>query len=64
MAWSNREGRARKGKSEIGEITIDAQQVGNEVVLTLSDDGEGLDFARIRDKAIETGLLEAGCRRH
>ena len=54
------EARARKGKAEIGEITIDAQQVGNEVVLTLSDDGEGLNFARIRDKAIETGLLEAG----
>ena len=50
--------RAKKGKSEIGEITIDAQQVGNEVVLTLSDDGEGLNFARIREKAIEQGLLK------
>ena len=51
--------RAAKGKSEIGEITIDAQQVGNEVVLTLSDDGGGLNFARIREKAIEQGLLAA-----
>ena len=51
--------RIKKGKSEIGEITIDAQQVGNEVVLTLSDDGVGLDFARIREKAIEQGLLAA-----
>ena len=51
--------RIKKGKSEIGEITIDAQQVGNEVVLTLSDDGAGLNFARIRDKAIEQGLLAA-----
>ncbi len=51
--------RVKKGKSEIGEITIDAQQVGNEVVLTLSDDGDGLNFARIREKAIEKGLLTA-----
>ena len=51
--------RAEKGKSEIGEISIDAQQVGNEVVLTLSDDGAGLNFARIREKAIEQGLLAA-----
>jgi len=51
--------RAAKGKSEIGEITIDAQQVGNEVMLTLSDDGGGLNFVRIREKAIEQGLLGA-----
>ena len=49
--------RTAKGKSEIGEITIDAQQVGNEVVLTLADDGGGLNFKRIREKAIEQGLL-------
>ena len=51
--------RVKKGKSEIGEITIDAQQVGNEVVLTLADDGAGLNFARIRDTAIAKGLLAA-----
>ncbi len=51
--------RVNQGKSEIGEITIDAQQVGNEVVLTLSDDGAGLNFARIREKAVEQGLLSA-----
>ena len=51
--------RTAHGKSEIGEITIDAQQVGNEVVLTLSDDGGGLNFKRIREKAVEQGLLSA-----
>ena len=51
--------RTKNGKSEIGEITIDAQQVGNEVVLTLADDGGGLNFARIRQKAIEKHLLTA-----
>lgn len=51
--------RAAKGKSEIGEISIDAQQIGNEVVLRLADDGAGLNFERIRERAIEQGLLEA-----
>ncbi len=51
--------RAAKGKSEIGEITIDARQSGNEVMLTISDDGAGLNFVRIREKAIQKGLLDA-----
>jgi chemosensory pili system protein ChpA (sensor histidine kinase/response regulator) len=49
--------RAAKGKSEIGEISIDARQSGNEVILTIADDGAGLNFKRIREKAIEKGLL-------
>jgi chemosensory pili system protein ChpA (sensor histidine kinase/response regulator) len=49
--------RVRAGKPEIGEISIDAAQRGNEVVLTIADDGGGLNFARIREKAIEAGLL-------
>jgi chemosensory pili system protein ChpA (sensor histidine kinase/response regulator) len=49
--------RLAAGKPEIGEISIDAAQRGNEVVLTLADDGAGLDFRRIREKAIDTGLL-------
>jgi chemosensory pili system protein ChpA (sensor histidine kinase/response regulator) len=51
--------RVAKGKSEIGEITIDARQAGNEIMLTLSDDGGGLNFERIREKAIQQGLLAA-----
>ena len=49
--------RVRAGKPEIGEIAIDAVQRGNEVVLTIADDGAGLNFARIREKAVEGGLL-------
>ncbi|HEX4858214.1 MAG TPA: Hpt domain-containing protein [Usitatibacteraceae bacterium] len=51
--------RLAAGKPETGEISIDARQVGNEVVLTLADDGAGLNFAAIRDKAIAQGLLAA-----
>jgi chemosensory pili system protein ChpA (sensor histidine kinase/response regulator) len=49
--------RVAAGKPEIGEISVDAVQRGNEVVLTVADDGAGLDFPRIRRKAVETGLL-------
>ncbi len=51
------EARLRAGKPEIGEISIDAVQRGNEVVLTVGDDGAGLNYPRIRQKAIEAGLL-------
>jgi chemosensory pili system protein ChpA (sensor histidine kinase/response regulator) len=49
--------RVASGKPEIGEISIDAVQRGNEVVLTVADDGAGLNFPRIREKAIAAGLL-------
>jgi chemosensory pili system protein ChpA (sensor histidine kinase/response regulator) len=49
--------RVAAGKPEIGEIAIDAVQRGNEVVLTVADDGAGLNFERIRQKAREAGLL-------
>ena len=38
--------RARAGKPEIGEISIDAAQRGNEVVLTIADDGGGPQLPR------------------
>lgn len=52
--------RLAAGKPEIGEIAIDAVQRGNEVVLTVTDDGHGLDYARIRDRAVQQGIMAAG----
>jgi len=51
--------RKAAGKGEIGEIVLAAAQEGNEMVITLRDDGAGLNLARIRDKAIAQGLLGA-----
>jgi chemosensory pili system protein ChpA (sensor histidine kinase/response regulator) len=48
------------GKAEFGEIVLSAHQWGNEMVLTVKDDGRGLDFARIRQKAEALGLLTPG----
>ncbi len=49
------------GKPEAGTIRIEARQVGNEIVLTLSDDGSGFDLAGIRRRAVELGKLGAEC---
>jgi chemosensory pili system protein ChpA (sensor histidine kinase/response regulator) len=49
--------RAARGKPEIGEISLSLKQEGNEIVLLLSDDGGGLDYGRIRERAVAAGLL-------
>jgi len=45
------------GKPSKGRITLSATHSGANVVLTVSDDGAGLDVERIRAKAIEKGLI-------
>jgi len=55
----DREARAALGKPDIGEISLSLKQEGNEIILSLSDDGAGLDFERIRERAIDAGLLRA-----
>jgi chemosensory pili system protein ChpA (sensor histidine kinase/response regulator) len=52
--------RAARGKPEIGEIALTVAHQGNEVSIAMSDDGAGLDHARIRRRAEELGLLEPG----
>jgi chemosensory pili system protein ChpA (sensor histidine kinase/response regulator) len=54
----SREARAAAGKSETGELLVQVAQEGNEVVIAFSDDGGGLDLARIKAKAISVGLLD------
>ena len=53
------EQRVRNGKPAIGEIRFSLHQESNEVVFELADDGAGLDLARIRQKALEGGLITA-----
>ena len=56
----SREQRFAAGKAETGELLIQVSQLGNEVVIEFSDDGAGLDLARIRAKARAVGLLAEG----
>lgn len=52
--------RRAAGKPEFGEIVLSARQSGNEMVLTVKDDGAGLNYALIREKAEANGLLLPG----
>ena len=54
-----RDERIAKGKPEIGDVSLTLTQEGNEIVLVLADDGSGLDYERIRARAIAAGLLKA-----
>ncbi len=54
------EERRAAGKAEFGEIVLSARQSGNEMMLTVKDDGAGLNYARIREKAEASGLLLPG----
>ncbi|MFL1406957.1 Hpt domain-containing protein [Marinobacter sp. M1N3S26] len=49
--------RARAGKPETGQVTLNLTREGGEVVLRMSDDGAGIPSGVIRRKAIERGLL-------
>ena len=54
------EARRAAGKAEFGEIVLSARQTGNEMLITVKDDGAGLNYARIREKAEASGLLLPG----
>ena len=54
------EARRAAGKPEFGEIVLSARQSGNEMMITVKDDGAGLNYARIREKAEANGLLLPG----
>ncbi len=51
------ESRARQGKSSRATIGLIARQQGNHVIIEVRDDGAGLDEARIREVAVERGLV-------
>ncbi len=52
--------RKRKGKKETGTVTLKAFQKGNHVIVEVRDDGPGIDLERVRQKAVEKGLLVQG----
>ncbi len=55
----SRADRIRAGKQEAGVVRIEARQEGNEIVLTLSDDGAGFNLEAIRNRAVQMGKLQA-----
>ena len=51
--------RAQRGKPEQGSIFLDAYQDGNNVVIEVRDDGNGIDVEAVKNKAIERNLVTA-----
>lgn len=51
--------RLAAGKPALGVLKVSARQEGDRVLLTISDDGAGIDTDRVRAKAIERGLIPA-----
>ena len=51
------EDRVSSGKPKTGQITVECRQVAREILISVRDDGVGLDLEKIKTKAIEDKLL-------
>ncbi len=51
--------RLERGKPEVGTIFLNAYQEGNNVVIKVGDDGNGIDTQAVKAKAVERGLVSA-----
>lgn len=54
------EERVAAGKPPAGEVRLAAQQAGGEVLITIEDDGRGINRERVRAKAEANGLIQPG----
>jgi two-component system chemotaxis sensor kinase CheA len=54
------EERLAAGKAEAGTITLSARQSGGEVIISIKDDGRGINRERVRAKAESSGLIQPG----
>lgn len=50
--------RESAGKPRVGKVVLSAEQEGDHILLCISDDGAGMDPAKLREKAVEKGILE------
>lgn len=60
---STPEERKKIGKSATGTIKLSAYQKGGNIVIEIEDDGEGINTAKIRQKAIERDLIKEEANR-
>jgi len=51
------EQRERLGKSPVGKLTLEARHLNGRLLITLTDDGGGIDQERLRTKIIQRGLV-------
>ncbi|QQS38322.1 MAG: chemotaxis protein CheA [Ignavibacteriales bacterium] len=49
--------RKKKGKDAAGTITLSAEHEGNNIIITIEDDGKGIDPEMLKEKAVAKGLI-------
>ena len=49
--------RTSRGKPETGTLTLEAAHSGNNVLITISDDGGGINIEKVRRRAVDRGLI-------
>ena len=52
------EDREAKGKPRVGQVVLAAEQEGDHILLSISDDGNGMDPAKLRRIAVEKGMFD------
>ncbi len=52
------EDRIKAGKSDTGTISISAEQANGQMIITIEDDGKGVDSERVAQKALEKGQID------
>ncbi|MCT7546460.1 chemotaxis protein CheA [Aliarcobacter cryaerophilus] len=52
------EDRIKSGKSDTGTISISAEQANGQMIITIEDDGKGVDSERVAQKALEKGQID------
>jgi chemosensory pili system protein ChpA (sensor histidine kinase/response regulator) len=53
------EERYNSGKSDVGKVVVRAYHRGNHIYIEVEDDGRGIDYDRVRQTAVESGLARA-----
>lgn len=56
------EERIMKGKAPEGRITLSASCESNYILITVKDDGKGIDFEKVKEMGLKKGLLKDGER--
>jgi chemosensory pili system protein ChpA (sensor histidine kinase/response regulator) len=52
--------RLTAGKSDTGQLTLSIARDGSEILITLADDGQGINVEKIKQKALSKGLINPG----
>ena len=52
--------RKKMGKSKVGTVHLSALQEGNHIVVSIKDDGHGIDLERVKQRALERKMVTSG----